>query len=133
MAWLKNLFGHRRRMAGRIFVYGYLVTPGSRLHCRVVEALRLEPDVELERDLNADLPDGKVLEELAEEWAVLGHGVVSDEQRRAMHDREKKIGQILYDLGGNDLMRSFAYRLIDAGRSYESDFSYWHGIGSWRN
>jgi hypothetical protein len=49
-----------------------------------------------------------------------------------MHRREKEIGQVLYELGGIDLMKQFALKLIYAGLSYESDFAEWHGIGPWQ-
>jgi ankyrin repeat protein len=115
----------------KIFVCGYSVTPGSKLHRQAVEQLRVGE--KLETDVNIILPEAEVISRLVNEWATLGHGVITDEQRQAMHHREKEIGQIIDDLGGIDLMRAFAYKLINDGLSYESDFFTWHGIGDWQN
>jgi hypothetical protein len=121
-----------RSTAGRIFVCGYFVTPGSQLHRRAVEILGLGMDQKLEEDVNVEFPDAEVIDRLVCEWTVHGHGVVTEEQRQAMHCREKEIGQALYDLGGIDLMEQVALKLIHAGRAYESDFFYWGGIGGWQ-
>lgn len=118
---------------GRIFVYGYAVTPGSKLHRQAMAHLRLGTDKKLETDVNIELPNADIIDQLVNEWAVLGRGVNTDERRQAMHRREKEIGQTLNKLGGIDLMRAAAYKLINDGLSYESDFYVWHGIGDWQN
>ncbi len=118
---------------GRIFVCGYSVTPGSKLYCEAREYLRLGNDEQLKNDVNVTFPGADAIDRLANEWAVLGRSVFSDEQKKAMHHREKEIGQALNELGGIDLMRSVAYKLINAGLSFESDFYEWHGIGGWQN
>ena len=119
--------------AGRIFVCGYFVTPGSRLYRRAVENLGLGMGQELKEDVNVVFRDAEIIDRLVREWTEHGQGVVTEEQRKAMHRREKEIGQALYDLGGIDLMRQVALKLIHAGCAYESDFSYWSGIGGWQN
>ena len=123
----------RHRTASRIFGCGYPLTPGSQLHRRAVEVLRLGTAEQLEKDMNVQLPGANVIDRPVHEWTVLGHGVVSDEQRWTMRRREKEIGQALHELGGIDLMQSVAYKLIYAGRAFESDFTEWSGIGSWQN
>jgi len=123
---------HEHHTAGRLFVCGYLVSPGSQLHRSAVETLRLGPDEKLEQDVNVQLPDAEVIDCLVQEWMTLGRGVVTDEQRKAMHRRETEIGQALYDLGGTTLMKHVVIKLIDAGLAHESDFWYWNGIGGWQ-
>ena len=117
----------------RIYVCGYAVTPGSQLHRRALELLQLGPDEKLESDMNIIFPEAEVIDRLAKEWVVIGRGVVTDEQKQAMYRREKEIGQLLNELGGIELMRAFAYKLINDGLSFESDFFQWHGIGCWQN
>ncbi len=140
MSIFKKLFGRRAvnssspkvEETGRIFVCGYAVTPGSKLHRQAVDQLCLGTDKKLETDVNIMLPEADVIDRLVNEWGVLGRGVITDEQRQAMHRREKEIGQNLNDLGGIDLMRAVAYKLINDGLSFESDFFTWHGGGDWQ-
>ena len=141
MSFFKNLFGRRdadsssskAKKAGIIFICGYTVTPGSKLHRQAVNLLRLGNDEKLETNVNITFPEADIIDRLVKEWEVIGRGVITDEQKQAMYRREKEIGQILNDLGGIDLMRAVAYKLIDNGLAFESDFFTWNGIGGWLN
>ena len=93
-----NSSSSKVKKEGRIFVCGYAVTPGSILHRQAVDILRLGTNEKLETDVNIMLPEADIIDRLVNEWAVLGRGVVTDEQRQGMHRREKEIGQTLNDL-----------------------------------
>lgn len=118
---------------GRIKVNGYAVSSGSQLHQLAEELMGVDSPLLLDGDVNVNLPQGNLIDQLVEEWATLGRGVNTEKKKQAMRLREQEIGEKLNEMGGIDLMRAFAYRLIYEGRSYESDFSPWHGIGEWQN
>ena len=120
--------------AGEIKICGYTVSHGSKLYQSALMDVGLGPDETPEANLFLNIPEfDNTINQLMSEWAKLGYGVVTDKQRKSMARREKEIGHILNNLGGIDLMRSFAYKLINSNLSYESDFNNWHGIGDWQN
>ena len=107
---------------GRVYVYGYAVTPGSELHLKAIKLLNLKDDKKLESDVNIEIPGAEIIDEMYNEW-VNGLDTVK---------KQKEIGQHLNQLGGIELMRAFAYKLIYADVAYESSFDKWHGIGDWQ-
>lgn len=120
---------------GKIIVCGYTLTPGSKLYESILRDLNYPPGQQPETSIVInDLPDFEnSMNNLLKDWIEIGRGVVTDQQRRSLGKREKEIGYKLNNIGGIELMRSFANKLINSGLSYESDFHRWHGIGEWQN